>query len=106
MSTGRIDFHQHVVPPFWAEALAADGGDPSGWSSPAWIPENAIVTRRLEKLGVKVRTGVKVEKVEDTPPGPAGSWLIARFEAQAAGRPTQPINAPSVPHQALGAKDQ
>src|ERR1700738_3977051 len=42
MSTGRIDVHQHVVPPFWAEALAAHGGDPSGWSSPAWTPENAI----------------------------------------------------------------
>jgi 6-methylsalicylate decarboxylase len=42
MSTGRIDVHQHVVPPFWAEALAAYGGDPSGWSSPAWTPENAI----------------------------------------------------------------
>src|SRR3984893_11001535 len=42
MSTRRIDFHQHVVPPFWAEALAAHGGDPSGWSSPAWTPENAI----------------------------------------------------------------
>jgi 6-methylsalicylate decarboxylase len=42
MSTGRIDVHQHVVPPFWAEALPAHGGDPSGWSSPAWTPENAI----------------------------------------------------------------
>jgi 6-methylsalicylate decarboxylase len=42
MSTGRIDVHQHVVPPFWAEALPAHGGDPSGWSSPAWTPENAV----------------------------------------------------------------
>ncbi len=42
MSTGRIDVHQHVVPPFWAQALPAHGGDPSGWSSPAWTPENAI----------------------------------------------------------------
>jgi predicted TIM-barrel fold metal-dependent hydrolase len=31
MSTAhRIDVHQHVVPPFYAEALAAHGGDPSG----------------------------------------------------------------------------
>ena len=38
----RIDVHQHVVPPFWAEALADHGGDPSGWNSPAWTPESAI----------------------------------------------------------------
>src|SRR5260370_38289177 len=42
MGTGRIVVRQHVGPPFWAEALAAYGGDPSGWSSPAWTPENAI----------------------------------------------------------------
>ena len=42
MSKARIDVHQHIVPPFWAEALSAHGGDPSGWSSPAWTPENAI----------------------------------------------------------------
>jgi predicted TIM-barrel fold metal-dependent hydrolase len=42
MSTGRIDVHQHVVPPFWAEALPEHGGDPSGWASPTWTPENAI----------------------------------------------------------------
>jgi hypothetical protein len=42
MSTGRIDVHQHVVPPFWAEALPEHGGDPSGWASPNWTPENAI----------------------------------------------------------------
>lgn len=38
----RIDVHQHVVPPFWASALAAHGGDPSGWNSPAWSPAAAI----------------------------------------------------------------
>ncbi|VWB42949.1 2-hydroxy-1-naphthoic acid nonoxidative decarboxylase [Burkholderia lata] len=38
----RIDVHQHVVPPFWADALPAHGGDPSGWSSPTWSPESAI----------------------------------------------------------------
>jgi len=26
----RIDVHQHVVPPFWAKALPAHGGDPRG----------------------------------------------------------------------------
>lgn len=38
----RIDVHQHVVPPFWAEALPANGGDPSGWHSPDWSPEKAL----------------------------------------------------------------
>lgn len=41
-SAARIDVHQHVVPPFWADALAANGGDPSGWYSPKWSPQSAI----------------------------------------------------------------
>ncbi|MFJ4192495.1 amidohydrolase family protein [Pseudomonas sp. NPDC089534] len=40
--TNRIDVHQHVIPPFWAEALPAHGGDPSGWGSPQWSPQSAI----------------------------------------------------------------
>ncbi len=42
MTRDRIDVHTHVVPPFWADALPAHGGDPSGWNSPAWSPEAAI----------------------------------------------------------------
>ena len=46
----RIDVHQHVLPPFWSEALNANGGDPSGPRSgdsnnsvvPKWSPEGAI----------------------------------------------------------------
>ncbi len=38
----RIDVHQHVVPPFWADQLPANGGDPSGWYNPKWSPESAI----------------------------------------------------------------
>jgi len=46
----RIDVHQHVVPSFWAKALSAHGGDPSGARSgdpsnnviPQWSPESAI----------------------------------------------------------------
>jgi hypothetical protein len=30
----RIDVHQHVVPPFYAEELPACGGDPSGSVTP------------------------------------------------------------------------
>ena len=46
----RIDVHQHVLPPFWSEALNSNGGDPSGPRSgdssnsvvPKWSPEGAI----------------------------------------------------------------
>jgi hypothetical protein len=43
----RMDVHQHVVPPFWAKALPAHGGDPSGARSLGpvlcqWRPESAI----------------------------------------------------------------
>ncbi|VWD43059.1 amidohydrolase [Burkholderia lata] len=50
----RIDVHQHVVPPFWADALPAHGGDPSGWSSPTWSPESAIAF--MDSL--EIQTGV------------------------------------------------
>ncbi|NMD54261.1 MULTISPECIES: amidohydrolase family protein [Tsukamurella] len=32
----RIDVHTHLVPPFWGDALADHGGDPSGWALPRW----------------------------------------------------------------------
>lgn len=38
----RIDVHQHIVPPFWADALSAHGADPSGWACPAWSADSAI----------------------------------------------------------------
>jgi predicted TIM-barrel fold metal-dependent hydrolase len=38
----RVDVHQHVVPPFYAEELPACGGDPSGSATPQWTPESAI----------------------------------------------------------------
>jgi predicted TIM-barrel fold metal-dependent hydrolase len=41
-SPRRIDVHQHVVPPFYAQALASHGGDPSGSVTPDWSPERAI----------------------------------------------------------------
>ncbi|OXI35798.1 2-hydroxy-1-naphthoic acid nonoxidative decarboxylase [Burkholderia aenigmatica] len=50
----RIDVHQHVVPPFWADALPAHGGDPSGWGSPAWSPDSAIAF--MDSL--EIQTGV------------------------------------------------
>ncbi|MEU5299377.1 amidohydrolase family protein [Streptomyces noursei] len=39
---GRIDVHQHVVPPMWAGALAARGLDSGGWPIPDWSPRGAI----------------------------------------------------------------
>ena len=41
-SAHRIDVHQHVVPPFYAQALASHGGDPSGSVTPEWSPERAL----------------------------------------------------------------
>ena len=38
----HIDVHQHVIPPFYAKALPANGGDPSGSVTPEWSPESAI----------------------------------------------------------------
>jgi len=42
MAHNRIDVHQHLVPPFWSKDLERHGGDPSGWDSPRWSPEDAI----------------------------------------------------------------
>jgi predicted TIM-barrel fold metal-dependent hydrolase len=50
----RIDVHQHVVPPFWAGALPAHGGDPSGWNSPEWTPEDAIAFMDSQQIATGV----------------------------------------------------
>ncbi|MGU7771894.1 amidohydrolase family protein [Burkholderia sp. MR1-5-21] len=50
----RIDVHQHVVPPFWADALPSHGGDPSGWGMPVWRPDNA----RDFMDSLQIQTGV------------------------------------------------
>jgi 6-methylsalicylate decarboxylase len=38
----RIDVHQHIMPTFYAEAMAAHGGDPSNSPMPKWSPQLAI----------------------------------------------------------------
>src|SRR5580698_10618638 len=38
----RIDVHQHLMPPFYAGAMEANGGDPSDSPLPKWSPELAI----------------------------------------------------------------
>ncbi|KAI8635561.1 amidohydrolase 2 [Xylariaceae sp. FL1651] len=34
----KIDIHHHMVPDFYADAIAQNGGDPSGWPTPDWSP--------------------------------------------------------------------
>lgn len=41
-TTNRIDVHQHVVPPFWADELPSHGGDHSGTLLPRWSPQSAV----------------------------------------------------------------
>ena len=58
----RIDVHQHVVPPFWVEALPAHGGDPSGARYgdpkapviPLWTPESAVTFMDSQEIAVGV----------------------------------------------------
>jgi hypothetical protein len=42
----------------------------------------------------------------DAPPGPAGSWLIARFEAQATAAAEAADHTLSAPYRPTGAKDR
>jgi 6-methylsalicylate decarboxylase len=53
-SKNRIDVHQHVVPPFWDDALASHGGDPSGWQGPTWSPERAIAFMDSQEIATGV----------------------------------------------------
>ncbi|WP_435132290.1 amidohydrolase family protein [Actinacidiphila sp. bgisy144] len=50
----RIDVHQHIVPPVWADTLAARGLDSGGWAIPAWSPRSAIAM--MDQQGIA--TGV------------------------------------------------
>lgn len=53
-SKNRIDVHQHVVPPFWADALQNHGGDPSGWASPIWTPDSAIAFMDSQQIATGI----------------------------------------------------
>lgn len=52
--SSRIDVHTHVIPPFWGEALASHGGDPSGWALPKWSPESALQFMEETNIQTKV----------------------------------------------------
>ena len=51
----RIDVHTHVVPPFWAEALDAHGGDHSGTVTPTWwSADRAIAFMDSQEIATSV----------------------------------------------------
>jgi predicted TIM-barrel fold metal-dependent hydrolase len=50
----RIDVHQHIVPPVWAQVLDAHGMDSGGWAIPAWSAGDAITM--MDQQGIA--TGV------------------------------------------------
>lgn len=50
----RIDVHQHIVPPVWAEHLAARGLDSGGWAIPAWSSQSAIAMMDQQGIAVGV----------------------------------------------------
>jgi predicted TIM-barrel fold metal-dependent hydrolase len=67
MNSERIDVHTHLIPPFYAEELKAHGGDPSGWGSPDWSPEQAI--------GFMDDEGIALAMLSLTAPGIDG-WRV------------------------------
>jgi hypothetical protein len=44
MSAQRIDTHIHALPPVYIKALGAGGGDPSGYPTPDWTLDAAIIS--------------------------------------------------------------
>jgi DNA-binding transcriptional LysR family regulator len=79
-----------------------------------YMPEHVI--RKDVENGALVRLDMPELKREserlyaiyrtDTPPGPAGSWLISRFSAQATAAPEPSISSPSFPSCAIDEKDR
>ena len=50
MAIDRIDVHTHMIPPFWAEALAARSGQPM-WGTPDWSLETTLAV--MDRLGTR-----------------------------------------------------
>jgi 6-methylsalicylate decarboxylase len=50
----RIDVHQHLMPSFYAQALDANGGDPSDSPMPVWSPELAISYMDAHEIGTSI----------------------------------------------------
>jgi 6-methylsalicylate decarboxylase len=72
MAKQRIDVHTPFIPPFWAEELKSHGGDPSGWGSPEWNPEQLL--RFMDDEGISVSV------LSSTSPGVEGWEGDARIE--------------------------
>ena len=63
MSSKRIDTHFHFVTESFTQAIAAAGGDPTGWNLPKWSAESAIAAM--------VTLGTAKGILSVTTPGPA-----------------------------------
>ncbi|KAL2817917.1 hypothetical protein BDW59DRAFT_182012 [Aspergillus cavernicola] len=57
----KIDTHHHFLPPFYAQVVEEQGGDPSGWPTPHWSP---LASTLLMK-----RVGVQTAVLSVTAPG-------------------------------------
>ncbi|MET9172244.1 amidohydrolase family protein [Streptomyces misionensis] len=53
-NSGRIDVHQHLVPPAYREVMERHGATAAGWPTPDWTPRSAIamMDRRSIATGV------------------------------------------------------
>ncbi|KAI2623674.1 hypothetical protein GGS21DRAFT_533688 [Xylaria nigripes] len=58
----KIDTHHHMVPDFYAKAVAENGGDPSGWPTPDWSPTSSKFLMQ--------RAGIQSAILSVTAPGP------------------------------------
>jgi 6-methylsalicylate decarboxylase len=72
MAKHPIDVHTPLIPPLWAEELKSHGGDPSGWGSPEWNPEQLL--RFMDDEGISVSV------LSSTSPGVEGWEGDARIE--------------------------
>ncbi|KAF9884821.1 hypothetical protein FE257_001237 [Aspergillus nanangensis] len=47
----KIDTHHHFIPEFYAKAIEAAGGDPSGWPTPSWSPNASL--QNMQENGIQ-----------------------------------------------------
>ncbi|EIM84267.1 uncharacterized protein STEHIDRAFT_158953 [Stereum hirsutum FP-91666 SS1] len=55
----RIDTHIHIIPPSFAKAVSANGGDPAGWDLPTWNTAGTIHAMNT----LAIQTGVMAESI-------------------------------------------
>ncbi|KAG7411840.1 Decarboxylase yanB [Fusarium oxysporum f. sp. rapae] len=54
LASTRIDTHIHVLPPAFAAAIAATGGDPTGYTTPDWTLEGMIASMDRTSTGIGI----------------------------------------------------